>query len=354
MIRMKTLRSLLLLLSLNLLAAAAWTQNLKWAKDGNSYYQLEQSSIAQYTLPDLKREVIVSMDMLVPDKKEIPIQAEDFQFSEDGNKILLYTRSMRVWRYRTRGDYWVLDRKTRKIQQIGVERPASSLMFAKFSPDATKVAYVSERNVYVEDLASGQARVLTTTNGTKKLINGTFDWVYEEEFAIRDGFRWSPDGKSVAYWQIDANAIRDYYMLNTTDSVYSSIVPVEYPKAGDPPSPARIGVVDVEKGQTTWMKIEGDPSQNYLPRMEWTPDGKSLVVQQFNRKQNLSQLLLCDARSGESKIFYGESDAAWVSHINEWSRTVTGWDWVEKGKAFIWTSERDGWRHLYRVARDGS
>ena len=85
-----------------------------------------------------------------------------------------------------------------------------------------------------------------------------------------------------------------------------------------------------------------------------TPDGKSLVVQQFNRKQNLSQLLLYDARSGESKIFYGESDAAWVSHIKEWSRTVTGWDWVEKGKAFIWTSERDGWRHLYRVARDGS
>lgn len=294
------------------------------------------------------------MELLIPDKKSLPVAVEDFQFSQDEEKVLMYTNSKRVWRYRTRGDYWVLDRKTRTIKQIGIGRPPSSLMFAKFSPDGSKVAYVSERNIYVEDLEKGEIKALTTTNGTKKLINGTFDWVYEEEFGIRDGFRWAPDGKSIAYWQIDANAIRDYYMLNTTDSIYSQIVPVEYPKAGDSPSPARIGVVEIDKGQTTWMQIEGDPQQHYIPRMEWAPDGKAVVVQQLNRRQNHSQLIWCNPKNGESTVFYGETDPAWVSHINEWSRNVTGWDWTEKGKAFIWTSEKNGWRQLYRVTREGA
>ena len=132
-----------------------------------------------------------------------------------------------------------------KLKKLGTGRPEASLQFAKFSPDGKKVAYVSEHNIYTEELATGKIRKITSDNNTKKLINGTFDWVYEEEFFCRDGFRWGPDSKSIAYWQIDANKIRDYYMLNTTDSVYSKVVPVEYPKVGEKPSPARIGVVDI-------------------------------------------------------------------------------------------------------------
>lgn len=343
----------LLVILLQGVALFVFGQNIKWSADGSRYYVAERSQIIAYRLPDLKPETLVSVELLIPDKQEMPIVIEDFQFNSDDSKMLFFTRSKRVWRYRTKGDYWVLDRNTRKLHQIGVGLPASSLMFAKFSPDSKKVAYVSERNVYVEDLETKEIKVLTSVNGTKKLINGTFDWAYEEEFSIRDGFRWSPDSKHIAYWQIDANAIRDYYMLNTTDSVYSKVVPVEYPKAGDTPSPARIGVVGIEDAQTVWMKIEGDPQQHYLPRMEWTPDGKSLVVQQMNRKQNHSQLLLCSAKNGEATVFYGETDNAWVSHVNEWSRTVTGWDWIEKGRAFVWTSEKNGWRHLYRVSREG-
>src|SRR5207342_1761057 len=130
--------------------------------------------------------------------------------------------------------------------------------FAKFSPDNKKVAYVSERNIYSEDLATGVIKKLTSDNGTKKLINGTFDWVYEEEFSCRDGFRWSPDSRSIAFWQINDSSTRDYYMLNTTDSVYSRVIPVEYPVAGKLPSPFRIGVVGVQDKQIHWMRIPSD------------------------------------------------------------------------------------------------
>ena len=161
-------------------------------------------------------------------------------------------------------------------------------MFAKLSPDGKKVAYVSQQNIYVEDLATG-AETALTTNGNRRLINGTFDWVYEEEFSCRDGFRWSPDGKQIAYWQVDAAGTREFYMINNTDSIYSRPIPVEYPKVGEPPSAVKIGVVNMENGQTNWMQIPGDPRQHYLPRMEWVPGTSELIVQQLNRKQNESQ-----------------------------------------------------------------
>ena len=329
-------------------------QQIKWAKDGNSYYTQESGQIVQYQMPSQTGTTFINKELLTPQGAGNAVKVEDFSFSEDGQKALIYTNSKKVWRYKTRGDYWVLDMTSKKLQKLGKDLPESSLMFAKFSPDAKKVAYVSKHNVYVEDLTSGAVKKLTSDNGTPKLINGTFDWVYEEEFALRDGFRWSADNQSIAYWQIDANAIRDFYMINTTDSSYSQIIPVEYPKAGDPPSPARIGVVDINSGNTTWMKIEGTPNQHYLARMEWTPEGKDIIVQQLNRKQNESKILLCNAKSGECKVIYTEKDEAWVSHVNEWKGAdINGWDWISGGKEFIWTSEQDGWRHLYRISLDG-
>ena len=323
----------------------------KWTKDGNSFYVKKEGEIVKTTLPDLKSTVIVGKSDLMANGKAL--QAENFSFSADEKKMLVYTNSKKVWRYKTRGDYWVLDLASKKMQQLGKSLPASSLMFAKFSPDGSKVAYVSQRNVYVEDLATNKITKLTSDNDTPKLINGTFDWAYEEEFSIRDGFRWAPDGQTIAYWQIDANQIRDFYLINNTDSIYSRIIPVEYPKAGETPSPAKIGVVSIASGKTVWMNVPGDPAQHYIPRMEWTPDGKEIIIQQLNRKQNESKLLLCNPTSGAVKPVFTEKDEAWVAHINEWSSNVTGWDWVNNGNAFVWTSEQDGWRHLYLITRDG-
>jgi dipeptidyl-peptidase-4 len=281
------------------------------------------------------------------------IVPRSFQLSNDGTKALIYTNAKKVWRYPTRGDYWLLVLATGQLRQLGQGRPEATLQFAKFSPDGSKVAYVSEHNIYLEDLASGAIKKLTDDNGTKKLINGTFDWVYEEEFFCRDGFRWSPDGKTIAYWQIDANQIRDYYMLNTTDSVYSKVVPVEYPKVGEPPSPAKIGVVDINTAQTKWMNVPGDPAQNYIIRMEWSAPNE-IIIQQLNRKQNETNIMLCNATTGDAKTIFHEADEAWVATLNEWRNEVKGWDWISNGKEFVWFSEKDGWRHLYRISHEGT
>lgn len=328
-------------------------RGMHWSSRGDSYFTSEEGGIVRYDLPSLSPVEVVKATDLKPDVVGSPLRIQDFSFSEDGNKLLIFTNSRRVWRRNTRGDYWVYDLRSKELKKLGKDRPPSSLMFAKLSPDGTKAAYVSERNLYVEDLASGRIKRLTDTNGTPKLINGTFDWVYEEEFNCRDGFRWSPDSKRIAYWQVDANKIRDYYMLNTTDSVYSQVMPVEYPKVGYPPSPVRIGVVSIDDAQTKWMNVPGDPAEHYIVRMEWFPNGDEIILQQLNRRQNQSVIYRCNATYGDAKAIFTDTDKAWVSTLNEWLGTETGWFWLDEGKSFLWMSEKDGWRHLYRISTKG-
>jgi dipeptidyl-peptidase-4 len=325
---------------------------IQWIKDGNGYYSLKAGAIISTDVKSKNEKTFVSSRQLTPADSISPLHVESFKFSDDETKALIFTNTAKVWRYHTRGNYWVVDIAQNKLIQLGKGRPSQSLMFAKFSPDGKKVAYVSEHNLYSEDLSSGIITQLTF-DGTRKFINGTFDWVYEEEFGCRDGFRWSPDGTKIAFWQVDATQIRDYYMLNTTDSVYSKVIPVEYPKVGEPPSPVRIGAVTISNGAIQWMHIEGDPQQHYLPRMEWA-DNNTLVVQQLNRKQQESKLIYCNVSDGSSNVFYTEQDAAWIDIKSFWNDDdPTGWDWINNRKEFIWVGEKDGWRHLYKISRDG-
>src|SRR5690606_8408691 len=155
--------------------------------------------------------------------------------------------------------------------QIGKSFPSSSLMFAKFSDDNKFVAYVQGFNIYKENFTNGETTQLTK-DGNGDIINGTFDWVYEEEFGVRDGFAWSPDAEAIAFWQLDASKIGTFYMINNTDSIYSKIIPVQYPKAGYDPSSAKVGVVNTRSKEITWVSIPGDPIQHYLPAMQWIND----------------------------------------------------------------------------------
>jgi dipeptidyl-peptidase-4 len=330
-------------------------RGIHWAKDGNSFYEEDGGEIAQYTLPQLSKTIIADRNSLTPQGLSTPLKVRNFFLSDDGNKLLIYTNSKRVWRYDTRGDYWLLDLNDNKLTQIGKSLPASSLMFAKFSPDGKKIAYVSGHNIYVEDIPTNKIKQLTF-DGSTKLINGTFDWAYEEEFFCRDGFRWSPDSKQIAYWQIDARRTKNYLMIDNTDSLYPFVKPVEYPVAGEPPSPFKIGVVNIATAQTKWMNIPTDPVlQSYVPRMEWADNNTQLIIQHLNRKQNQSDLILCDVATGKSNTIYKEKDSAWIDILPLWDEDYSygGWDWLNNGKEFLWPSEKDGWRHLYRISRDG-
>ncbi|GGK11164.1 peptidase S9 [Yeosuana aromativorans] len=329
---------------------------LKWSNDGNSYYIVQNNSIVQYTLPQNEPKILISAAELTPKGAANPLEINYFTFSDDAQRVLLFTNTKKVWRLHTKGDYWVLNVATGSLQQLGKSLPESSLMFAKFSPDGKSVAYVSGHNIYVEDLSTSKIKALTT-DGTTTLINGTFDWVYEEEFFCRDGFRWSPDSKSIAYWQIDASDTKKFYLINNTDSIYSKPIPIEYPKVGETPSSCKVGVVTVDDAKTTWMDIPGDPRQHYLVRMEYIPSSEKLLIQQLNRRQNDSKLFIAEPKTGASKVIEEETDNAWVDiYQNEHKYDIyftNDFIWLNQGKSVLWVSEKDGWRHLFEVSLEG-
>ncbi|WP_447641048.1 MULTISPECIES: S9 family peptidase [Chitinophagaceae] len=323
-----------------------------WTEDGNGFYFFDEGKIYKRDLTTVVDTELLSSETLTPKDSGQALKVEKFYFSPDKKKILLFTNTERVWRYHTRGDYWVLDIASKKLTKLGKGLPVSSLMYAKFSPNGKYVGYGSKHNLYVEDIVTGNIKQLTR-DGTDRLINGTFDWVYEEEFGCRDGFRWSPDSKNIAYWQVDARKIRNFLMINNTDSIYSFTIPVEYPVVGEAPSPTRVGVVSITSGITTWMNIPGNPSQNYLPRMEWAGTD-NLVLQQLNRKQNQSTLYYANIKDGRTSSFYVESDKAWIDIKSRWNDdNPVGWDWTPGYKSFVWVSEKDGWRHIYLIDRSG-
>ena len=328
-------------------------KEINWTADGNAYLEIRGGNIVKVELPAGKVSTIVTKEQLTPKGSDKALSFGIYSFSPDYKTLLVFTNTAKVWRYNTRGDYWILDVTSGRLVQLGKGLPSQSLMYAKISPDGKYAAYVSGHNIYAEDLQTNKISQLTTT-GTRKLINGTFDWVYEEEFGCRDGFRWSPDSKKIAFWQVDARGVRDYYMLNTTDSAYSRVIPVEYPKVGEPPSPVKIGIITVNTKEIKWMNVPGDPQQHYIPRMEWADNSSEIVLQQLNRKQNESKLFYCDVNSGAAKNFYTESDKAFIDIKSRWNDDdPTGWDWMNGGKEFLWVSEKDGWRHIFMVSRDG-
>ena len=327
---------------------------VQWLGDGSAYTTLEQNpgaagrDVVKYQMPDLDRSVLISSDRLIPAGQSQPIRIAAYDWSHDQEYLLIFTNTERVWRTNTRGDYYLYQMGSGNLKKLGEGLPSSSLMFAKFSPDDQSVAYVSGFNLYVEDLATGKRQMLTK-DGTGDVINGTFDWVYEEEFSCRDGFRWSPDGQQLAYWQVDATDIPDFNMIDNTDSIYSKIIPVQYPKVGVSPSAVRIGVVNVKNAKTIWMSVPGDAKENYLPRMQWLPDGR-LLIQQLNRKQNHYHMWVGDPQNGRVSLVYEEQSETWID-IDQPDLTmgfvVTDLPVSEDGKTLYRLSEKGGWRQLY-------
>jgi hypothetical protein len=294
----------------------------RWIENGAAYTTVEPSAdlqggsdIVRYETATGARSVLVSARQLLPQGATEALDFDDYTWSADAGRLLLFTNTHKVWRENTRGDYWVLDRRSGALRKLGGDGPASTMMYAKFSPTGDRVAFVRLGDLYVERLDDGTITRLTT-GSTATLVNGTSDWVYEEEFGLRDGFRWSPDGARIAYWQFDMEGVGSFLLINDTDSLYPFTVPVQYPKAGTTNSAVRVGVIGATGGPTTWIQVLGDPRAGYVPWMEWAGP-RELLVQHMNRLQNADDLLLADAATGAVRTVVAERDSAWIDLADE-------------------------------------
>ena len=322
----------------------------RWIENGTAYSTVERSptvkggrDIVRYDTKTGERSILVPASTLIPPGDSLPLDISDYTWSADARRLLIFTNTRKVWRLNTRGDYWVLDRTASTLQQVGASAPSTSLMYAKFSPQGDRVAYVSKGDIYVERLADQSVTRLTT--GADSLhVNGMSDWVYEEEFSLRDGFRWSPDGERIAFWHFDMTGVGTFLMMNNTDSAYPFTVPIQYPLVGTTNSAVTTGIVPAQGGSITWIQQPGDPRQNYLPWMEWA-GAKELLLQRMNRLQQTEDVQLADASTGAVRTLFTETDAAWIDLVDD----VT---WLKDDKRFLWLSERDGWRHVYVVSRE--
>ena len=335
-----------------------WQRTVRWIQNGEAYLTIEPSKeipgaveLVRYESKTGKQSIFLPAGKLIPEGEEKPVYIESFSMSDDESKVLIFTNSSRVWRTNTKGDYYVYNFDDGKLKRLGAKFPSSSLMFAKFSADNEFVAYVHDFNIYKENFKTGEIKQLTF-DGDGDIINGTFDWVYEEEFGCRDGFRWNGDAGKIAFWQLDASDIGTFYMINNTDSIYSKIIPIQYPKVGREPSACKVGIVDATNGKTKWIPVPGDEKEYYIPAIQWL-DNNRLLIQQLNRKQNTLKIYIYDLASNDLKNIYTETEETWVdisypdvsaSHWGENDLPV-----VDDGKAFLRLTENDGWRHLYKV-----
>jgi dipeptidyl-peptidase 4 len=322
--------------------------DVTWMKDGNAYTVIEEDASGNTDLWRVDaltgtRQLLVRGADLVPPGGGggKPIAIEEYSFSADGSRLLLFTNSARVWRQNTKGTFYVWELAGKRL--VPVSALPGYQQFAKFSPDGRMVGFVRDNNLYVTDLATGAEKALTTDGG-ENVINGTSDWVYEEELDLRDAFRWSPDGRRIAFWRFDQTAIRPFYLVDH-DSLYPALVPVRYPKAGTTNSTVKIGVTEVASGRTSWVDLGAD-KDIYVAAMDFADSPTELWLTRLNRHQNRLDLLLADATSGATRVIMSDSDSAWVDANRP--------RWMAGGKQFLLVSERDGYDQVYLFNRDGS
>jgi dipeptidyl-peptidase-4 len=348
----------------------------RWDDGGNGYTTIERGDLVRYDSATGERVLLMTAKQLTPPGLERALQPDE-TFSRS-NAMLFATNPRTVMVRKTANDYWVFDKARAAWHKLGGKTNAG-LLYAKLSPDGARAAYVRGNNLWVEKVRSGAIRRLTT-DGSENIINGTSDWVNEEELSIRDAFEWSPDGKRIAFLQFDQRSVPEFTLINYTDGLYPALTRYHYPKAGQTNSAVRLGVISLATGLLQWMNVPGDPRNFYLARFAWA-NSSEIIVQQLNRRQNTNTLWLANAKTGRVRMMFQDRDNAWVDVNNTFtwfgdesgSAGVLVGDWVGvqtgrrgrrrsqvQGKdasalsqSLLYVSERDGWRHAYAVSRDG-
>ena len=258
-----------------------------------------------------------------------------YAFSSDDSKILFTTDVEKIYRHSTRETVWVYDLKTKEMTNISENGKQS---YTTFSPDASKVAFVSENNLFVYDLASKIQTKVTSDGMFNKIINGSTDWVYEEEFGFDKGFAWSPDNKHIAYYKFDESNVKEFNMIMYQHQLYPSDYRFKYPKAGEENSKVSIYVYNLKKDKSTKVEL---PEVEYIPRIKWA-SARNLALQTLNRHQNELNVYFHDVKSNKSFAIYTETSETYTEVIEDWF-------FLTDLKAMLFTSEKDGYKHIYSL-----
>jgi dipeptidyl-peptidase-4 len=319
----------------------------RWVDGGRGYTAIEHGDLVRYDTATGHREVLMSAKELTPPNLERPLSPSESD-AVTGERMLFATSPRTVMIRKTANDYWVLDKTDGSWHKLGGKTNAG-LLYAKLSPDGTRAAYVRSNNIYVEQIRGGAIKRLTS-DGSPDIINGTSDWVNEEELSIRDAFEWSPDSRRIAFLQFNQSNVPEFTLINNTDTLYPVVTKYHYPKPGQTNSAVRLGIVSASGGSVRWMKAPGEPRSTYIPRFGWA-NSDEVIFQQLNRLQNTNNLWLANAKTGHARLLFQDRDDAWVDVHDVGNHTFA---WFDNGASLICISERDGWRHAYAVSTNGN
>ncbi|MEO6884241.1 MAG: S9 family peptidase [Bacteroidia bacterium] len=331
-----------------------YVYGLRSMNDGVHYTSLDyltgDPSIVKYDYATGKSvETVVKESQLIPKDSTRHIHIDSYQFSDDEKKILIATATEHIYRHSTRETYYVWDILAKKLTLLS---SGEKQMFAQFSPDGNKVAFVRDNNLFVKDLTTNVEMKITTDGLFNNIINGGTDWVYEEEFGFARAFYWSPDSKKIAFYRFDESKVKEFEMSEYKHQLYPSVYKFKYPKAGETNSQVSIHVYDIASKNTLNMEIGAAQDTNqYIPRVQWTMDPNILSIVRMNRLQNKLELLFADATTGKSKIIYTETSKTYVDVNEEGDSYCT---FLKNKKQFILLSEIDGFNHIYLYNIDGT
>lgn len=321
--------------------SAKTAPGFNFMKDGRHYTLQDDNKIQQYDLTTGKAvQTILDATTL----SGLRGQMQEYAFSADEQKILLSTDLEPLYRHSFKGNFWVYERQSKSLQPV-FDKGKISLAF--FNPQGTKVAFVFENNLYIKDLSTQQTKQITTDGELNKIINGGMDWVYEEEFALTQGYQWSPDGQHLAFYRFDESAVKEFTLTMYHNESYPDYETFKYPKVGEKNATITIHIYDVNADKTVQVET-GTETNIYIPRIRWTTNSNQLCVFRMNRHQNQLELLLADAANGATKVIFTEKNKYYIEES-----TLDDVTFLADGKSFLFTSERDGWKHIYWTTING-
>lgn len=337
-------------------------QDGQWAEKGPviTFVQPEADTLTHLMSLDLERnqqtKLVDGAKLHAADVNRL-IAIQDYAFSADRSRLLIYTDSAPVWRYPTKGYYYLYEFATQKLTPIS-SREKGYQLFAKLSANGRHVAFVRDRNLFIVELASMKETQLTFDGSEGKIINGTTDWVYEEEFGLRDGWAWSPDGRYLAFLQLDESKTSDFVMADLQGK-RPALKRFRFPRSGEANSEIRVGVIDINTGKPQYFATgnwqEDNEAYEYIPRLGWTPaiNGKQYVwMLRMNRAQNHVTLLHGDPENVQLKIIFEDKENTWVEPFDPFGGNPK-LVYLEDGKHVLYQSERDGYNHLYLYKTEG-